>query len=235
MRRFKCLDFCKSNISLGEGAHADSFCSVQECILSGIYIKETIRILRTSLKANARKFMYQLFAVNIIIIAMDIALLGVEFANLYIIETFLKGVIYSIKLKLEFVVLGKLVQFVTRNPTSIDDDQPSGSGVRSQPRRRSDARRSSDVRRRCSSALGRKYGKDEEVPDFVDPNKLTQDYTHVSPPIPPVVQPRKNSRPHVTDSELSLALFEHIESAPLPPEQAALASEKNLSRAHAMC
>jgi hypothetical protein len=37
---------------------------------------------------------------------MDIALLGVEFANLYIIEVTFKGVVYSIKLKLEFAVLG---------------------------------------------------------------------------------------------------------------------------------
>lgn len=179
--------------------------------------------------------MYQLFAVNIIIIAMDIALVAVEFANLYIIETFLKGVIYSIKLKLEFVVLGKLVQFVTKNPTSIHDSNSAAHnsaaqpGARAQSRRQSERRRSSEMRRRCSSALGRRYGKDEEVPDFVDPNKLTPDYNHVAPPI----QSRKNSRPHVTDSELSLALFEHVESAPLPPDQAALAAEKNLSYRYA--
>lgn len=68
--------------------------------------------------------MYQLFAINVIIILMDITLLGVEFANLYIVESVLKGVIYSIKLKLEFVVLGKLVQFVTRPPNSIDRGKP---------------------------------------------------------------------------------------------------------------
>jgi hypothetical protein len=37
--------------------------------------------------------MYQLFAFNVIIILMDITLLGLEFANLYIVETVLKGVI----------------------------------------------------------------------------------------------------------------------------------------------
>ena len=79
-----------------------TLCSTQELVLSGLYIYETIRILRTSLQANARKFMYQLFVINIIIMMMDIALLGVEFANLSIIETILKGLIYSIKFKLEF-------------------------------------------------------------------------------------------------------------------------------------
>jgi hypothetical protein len=60
---------------------------------------------------------------------LDIALLSCEFANLYIIETTFKGVVYSIKLKLEFVVLGQLVQFATwtqgesRRPSSCHDGE----------------------------------------------------------------------------------------------------------------
>jgi hypothetical protein len=49
---------------------------------------------------------------------MDILLLGFEFANLYILEASFKGVVYSIKLKLEFAVLGKLVQLVKRERTA---------------------------------------------------------------------------------------------------------------------
>ncbi|KAL6164222.1 hypothetical protein ACJQWK_09892 [Exserohilum turcicum] len=106
---------------------------LQETILSVIYIKETIRLLKLSeavqddtrsfddtttvanghlKQASVRKTMYQLIAVNVLIIMMDLALLSVEFANLYLIETTLKGVVYSIKLKLEFAVLGKLIQLV---------------------------------------------------------------------------------------------------------------------------
>lgn len=43
---------------------------------------------------------------------MDLGLLGMEAASLYILETTLKGVVYSIKLKLELAVLGKLVLLV---------------------------------------------------------------------------------------------------------------------------
>jgi hypothetical protein len=71
--------------------------------------------LRISVQPNTRKLLYQLFTVGVLIILMDIALLGVEFANLYIIDATFKGVVYSIKLKLEFAVLGKLVHFVTGN------------------------------------------------------------------------------------------------------------------------
>ncbi len=48
----------------------------------------------------------------------------------------------------------------------------------------------------------------------MDPRKLVQGFTHPTPP----ANARKNSRPYITDSELSLALFEHVESATLEPE-----------------
>lgn len=62
--------------------------------------------------------MYQLFTINIIIICMDITLLGIEFASFYIIESEFKGVVYTIKLKMEFAVLGKLVRFVRGSQSS---------------------------------------------------------------------------------------------------------------------
>ncbi|OBT70712.1 hypothetical protein VF21_10307 [Pseudogymnoascus sp. 05NY08] len=43
---------------------------------------------------------------------MDLSLLAIEYASYYAIEVTLKGVIYSIKLKLEFAVLGKLIHLV---------------------------------------------------------------------------------------------------------------------------
>jgi hypothetical protein len=101
--------------------------SIQETILSSIYIIETVRVLRTSLRPNTRKLLYQLVSINVIIIIFGLAPLICEFANLHIVETTFKGVVYSIKLKLEFVVLGQLVQFATwtqgesRHPSSCHD------------------------------------------------------------------------------------------------------------------
>ncbi|EMD61804.1 hypothetical protein GGP41_002686 [Bipolaris sorokiniana] len=111
---------------------------LQETILSIIYIKETIRLLRLSQsvqddtrsfddgatigqlrQASVRKTMYQLLAINVLIIILDLALLAMEFANQYLIQTTLKGVVYSVKLKLEFAVLGKLIQLV-RDRTESD-------------------------------------------------------------------------------------------------------------------
>ncbi|KAK2882569.1 hypothetical protein FQN49_000217 [Arthroderma sp. PD_2] len=85
---------------------------IQEVILSTLYIRETTKMLRIAPKHGNRKIMYQLLGINLIFIVMDLALLGTAYANLYVIETTIKAMIYSVKLKLEFAVLGKLVHLV---------------------------------------------------------------------------------------------------------------------------
>lgn len=87
------------------------FC-LQEFIISGIYLWECVKFLRTGDQGKSRKTLYGLFYINMIIVIMDITLLGLEFANLYILEIVTKGMVYSVKLKLEFAILGKLVQYV---------------------------------------------------------------------------------------------------------------------------
>lgn len=92
---------------------AGFFC--QEVILSSVYIIETRKILYSSLRPGTRITMRQLVIINFLIIILDLGLLGLEAASLYILETLVKGVVYSIKLKLEFAILGKLVNFVRSN------------------------------------------------------------------------------------------------------------------------
>lgn len=94
------------------------FC-LQEFVLSGLYIAEAMSLLRISREPGSRKVMYQLLSINFIIIAMDIALLVVEYLNYYVIETTLKSTVYSIKLKLEFAVLSKLV-YIARHGYHTD-------------------------------------------------------------------------------------------------------------------
>lgn len=87
------------------------FC-VQELIISGLYIWETVRMIRLDPDPTKRKIQYQLLVINSIIIIMDLGLLVAVYRNYYIMETMLKGVVYSVKLKLEFAVLGKLIHLV---------------------------------------------------------------------------------------------------------------------------
>ncbi|KAJ4226943.1 hypothetical protein NW757_014228 [Fusarium falciforme] len=88
-----------------------TFFCLQEFIISGLYIWKTIGILKTAF-GNTRRILWQLFAINIVIVIMDIALLAIEYKNYFVWEQGVKVVTYSIKLKLEFAVLGELIDFI---------------------------------------------------------------------------------------------------------------------------
>ena len=99
------------------------FC-IQEFIISGLYLWKTVDIVKTHVhparadsidseqtgKKHIRRVMWQLFIINLVIVGMDIALLVVEYKDLHIPEVAFKELCYSVKLKLEFAVLSKLVE-----------------------------------------------------------------------------------------------------------------------------
>lgn len=94
------------------------FCA-QEFLISGIYIYETVKLLRLMphRDSNRNQIMYELLAINLIIILMDVALLVLEYIGFYPLQTTLKSAVYSVKLKLELGVLGKLVDLVQPHRT----------------------------------------------------------------------------------------------------------------------
>jgi hypothetical protein len=175
---------------------------LQEVILSGIYITETIRILKTSVQNNTKRLMYQLIGINVLIIVMDLGLLGLEAASLYILETIFKGFIYSVKLKLEFAILSKLVRFVGKGDSagtmamslSYLDENELGPPI---------------AEKATAASTGRQNDNNgPDVSDFVDLSRVKSDVTHASPPN------RRSSanRPGVTDLDLDLARLEHVET-----------------------
>ncbi|KAI5457410.1 hypothetical protein BGZ63DRAFT_417129 [Mariannaea sp. PMI_226] len=88
-----------------------AFFCLQEFIISGLYLWKVVDILRTSVDQK-RRFMWYLVIVNVVIIVMDIGLLVIMYKNHFLLEQGIKVVIYSVKLKLEFATLSKLVEFV---------------------------------------------------------------------------------------------------------------------------
>ena len=88
------------------------FC-VQEFIISGLYIWKTLDILKAGEKKDARRTLWQLFAINVVIVALDIALLVLEYLGLASVQIAFKPLVYSCKLKMEFAILSKLVESST--------------------------------------------------------------------------------------------------------------------------
>ena len=89
---------------------------VQETIISVIYIYETVRLLGNDAGSNGRgplrKLLRHLIFVNVVVLILDITLLAVQFSGHYEIQTTYKTAVYSVKLKIEFSVLNRLVSIV---------------------------------------------------------------------------------------------------------------------------
>ena len=89
--------------------------TLQELMISVVYIRAATRFMQNTTSGTRKKLLAYLLAVNVIIIVFDLVLLGTEYANLYTIQVILKSLVYSIKLKLEFSVLGKLIALARPN------------------------------------------------------------------------------------------------------------------------
>ena len=103
-----------------EKVQMTAFC-IQEFIISGVYVYETAKVLKIVSGGHTRRTMWELFIINVLIIVLDIALLVVEYLNLRVYEQSFKGVVYSIKLKLEFAILGKLVDIVRHGDRALSN------------------------------------------------------------------------------------------------------------------
>ncbi|KAJ5168220.1 uncharacterized protein N7482_003814 [Penicillium canariense] len=101
--------------------------SLQEAVLSAIYSWEAVRLLNLRPRGHYRGTLVQLLVVNLAMILMDAAIIGVQYSGLFDIHVTLKALAYSIKLKLEYAILGKLVHFTEMSgstdsaPTDLSD------------------------------------------------------------------------------------------------------------------
>lgn len=95
---------------------------VQESIISGFYIYETVRLLGPVGGRNRnplRKLLSHLILVNILVLIFDATLLGTEYSGNFEIQTTYKPAIYSIKLKIEFSVLNRLIGIVKNKELAL--------------------------------------------------------------------------------------------------------------------
>ncbi|KAH2598194.1 hypothetical protein V6000_001764 [Aspergillus fumigatus] len=100
--------------------------AVQECIISSTYVYETIKMLRLRPpEARHRRMLLQLLLINIVILVLDVAVIGTQYAGYYPVQVMFKPVAYSIKFKLEYAILGRLIQIAKGE--GLDREQVSSS------------------------------------------------------------------------------------------------------------
>jgi hypothetical protein len=98
---------------------------VQELIISGLYIYETVRLLGPPGGQNPfGKLLRYTILVNVLVLVMDITLLGTEYSGYYEIQTTYKPAIYSIKLKMEFSILNRLTKIVKNRGFALSSGNP---------------------------------------------------------------------------------------------------------------
>ena len=92
-----------------------AFCG-QEILISSLYIRAAYKYLRTwgSLAARSREkireAMIFLLLCQAIVVAIDVAIITIDFLGLIKLKGFLHSFIYCVKLEIEFVVLNQLVE-----------------------------------------------------------------------------------------------------------------------------
>ncbi|OTA04057.1 hypothetical protein A9Z42_0046050 [Trichoderma parareesei] len=107
---------------------------VQEVVISALYIRETYRILRSyrGLVGVNRRTMWHVILINLVIIALDVSILVLQYTDHYDLQTAWKPFAYSVKLKMEFSVLNRLVelsQYMHRNRGIALIEAPAARGV----------------------------------------------------------------------------------------------------------
>ncbi|KAF7544099.1 hypothetical protein G7Z17_g10211 [Cylindrodendrum hubeiense] len=110
--------------------------SIQESIISGLYIWEASRELKPIFalkKIAARKVMRHLIIVNVLVVLLDISLMIIQYLDHFQIATTYKPVVYSIKLKMEFAVLNRLLLLVRHRECNCVHAVDEPAGILAQP------------------------------------------------------------------------------------------------------
>jgi hypothetical protein len=102
--------------------------ALQECLISSFYVVETTKMLRLRPpEARHRRILIQLLVINIVILVLDVAVVGTEYAGYYAVQVMFKPVAYSIKFKLEYAILGRLIEIAKGECGYLDREQVSSS------------------------------------------------------------------------------------------------------------
>lgn len=103
--------------------------SIQETVISCIYIRKTAKFLKAGYSTRARKVMTMLIAVQVLVVLMDIALLVIDCIGMFTLKAVLHPFAYGIKLKIEFAVLNLLLNLVKHGSSEADFfGAPAGGG-----------------------------------------------------------------------------------------------------------
>ncbi|KAF3810850.1 hypothetical protein GCG54_00003027 [Colletotrichum gloeosporioides] len=92
--------------------------TLQETFLTGIFARQgwyNLRPLFAFKTRSARLISWYLLSLFVLVFLLDVGLVVLEYTNNFVFQTTSKPLVYSIKLKVEFTVLNKLLAFTKMN------------------------------------------------------------------------------------------------------------------------
>jgi len=82
--------------------------SIQETILSAIYIYGTIQMFKESLTPKIRATLRYLVLIQVVVILCDVVVIVLDYAQYFTLKAVIHSFVYAFKLQLEFVILNEL-------------------------------------------------------------------------------------------------------------------------------
>ncbi|CRG89259.1 hypothetical protein PISL3812_06295 [Talaromyces islandicus] len=95
--------------------------TVQEIILSVIYIYGTFKMAQDSFNNRIRSTINYLIIIQIGAISLDVLITALDFLDYYILKSFIHSFVYALKLQLEFVILNEFREVVSRLAPQLND------------------------------------------------------------------------------------------------------------------
>lgn len=100
--------------------------SVQETIISALYIYFTLQYLKTSFQKSTRKTIALLVAIQVTVVLADIVVITLDYCEYFTLKAVLHSFVYAVKLQLEFVVLNDVKAMASKGgltPSNIGQAQ----------------------------------------------------------------------------------------------------------------
>ena len=114
--------------------------TLQETVISGIYIQKTAKFLKSGYSHELKKVMVSLITVQVIVVLMDIAMIVIDCFGYFTLKAVMHPFSYAVKLKVEFAVLNLLLGMIKKGPSNVqmradselsrETDTPSSPGPR---------------------------------------------------------------------------------------------------------
>ncbi|OTA98035.1 hypothetical protein M426DRAFT_260228 [Hypoxylon sp. CI-4A] len=94
--------------------------SVQETVISAIYVYGTLQMLKLSLNAKAKHTLAFLIVVQVLVVLADVLVIALDYLEYYTLKAVLHSFVYAFKLQVEFVVLNEFKHIAKGGITGAD-------------------------------------------------------------------------------------------------------------------